>query len=354
MNLKFTNKKISGILSIVPENRLKFLDEIDNYGFSREKSLKLQEVMGFDEHRIVEGNECASDLCFFGLEYLFENGLLNKNDIGALIFISQTPDHFMPPTSAILHGKLGLGQEVLCFDINHGCTAYLYGLLEAFLLLHHSDMGKIILMNADTLSRCACPNDRNIWPLIGDAGSITVIENANNKNDIFMNLRIDGTRYDSLIIPAGAFRIPSTEETREVKKFQDGNQRSEEHLHMNGPAVFTFTQIEVPRAIKELFEFANISMNTIEYFLFHQPNKFILQKLARKIGIPKDKMPCNIAEKYGSPSGASIPLTTCDSLRHILHTTKLNVCMSGFGVGLSWGALTMELGPLEFCELLEK
>lgn len=354
MNLKFTNKKISGILSVVPKHCVKFLDEIDNYGFSKEKSLNLQKVMGFDERRIVEGDECASDLCFFGLEYLLTNGQLNKDDVGALIFVSQTPDHFMPPTSSILHGKLGLGREVLCFDINQGCTGYLYGLLQAFLLLQSGVVGKVILLNGDTLSRCACPQDRNIYPLIGDAGTVTIVENANDNNEIFLNLKMDGSRSDWLIIPAGAFRMPSTEQTREVKTLPDGNHRSDEHFFMNGAGVFAFTQTDVPVSIKEFFQSASVSMEDIDYFMFHQSNRFMLQKLAHKLGVPQEKMPNNVVEKFGNSSSASIPVTICHNISQLLYKKQFRICMAGFGVGLSWGAMIMNLGPVEFCELIEK
>jgi len=354
MNFSFKNKRISGILSVVPKHCVKFLDEIDNYGFSKEKSLKLQETMGFNERRIVEGNECASDLCLFGLEYLIANGKLNKDDISALIFVTQTPDHFIPPTTSILHGKIGLNREVLCLDINQGCAGYLYGLLQAFLLLQQPDIGKVVLLNGDTLSRCACPQDRNIYPLIGDAGTITILENADDNSDIFLNLMMDGSRSDWLTISAGAFRIPSTEQTREVKVLPDGNQRSDEHFFMNGAGVFIFTQADVPHTIKELFERASMDLDDIDYFMCHQPNRFMLQKLAHKLGVPQEKMPNNVVEKFGNSSSASIPVTVCHNVSHLLLKKQMKICMAGFGVGLSWGALIMDLGPVEFCELIEK
>jgi 3-oxoacyl-[acyl-carrier-protein] synthase-3 len=354
MNITLTNKKISGILSVVPKNCVKFLDEINNYGFSREKSLKLQETIGLHERRIVVGNECGSDLCLFGIEYLLNNNLLTKDDIGALIYITQTPDHFMPPTSTILHGKLGLGRDVLCFDINQGCTGYLYGLLQAFMLLQLSDIGKVVLLNGDTLSRCTSPHDRNIYPLIGDAGTVTIVENTDDKNQIFLNMRTDGSRFDWLIIPAGAFRMPSTEQTRQVKVLPDGNQRSDEDFYMNGAGIFTFTQTDVAAGIKDLFQFASMDMDEVDYFMFHQPNRFMLKKLAKKLGVPEEKMPNNTVEKFGNSSSACIPVTICHNAKDLLLKERLRICMSGFGVGLSWGTLILDVGPLEFCEMIEK
>lgn len=330
------------------------MDEMDNYGFSREKMLNLKRVMGFEERRIVNDNECTSDLCLFGLTHLFENGQVDRDEITALVLVTQTPDHFMPPSSAILHGKLGLNKEVLCLDINQGCNGYLYGLFQAFLILELFPNGKVILLNGDTLSRCSCPQDRNIYPLIGDAAAITIIENSTETNDILINIKTDGSRGDWLTIPAGAFRTPSSEKTREVKVLPDGNRRSEEHFYMNGAGVFTFTQTDVAKAIVELFEFAEKSMDEIQYFMFHQPNRFMLKKLSNKLGIPEEKMPSNLVEKYGNSSSATIPITICDNISDILSERKISVCMSGFGSGLSWGTLIMDLGPLQFCDILEK
>lgn len=355
MNLKFRNKAITGVLSVVPRHRVNFLEEMDNYGFSREKCLNLKETMGFDQRRLVEGNECASDLCLFGLEYLLAKGWLHKEEIGALILVTQTPDHLLPPTSSVLHGKLGLSREVFCLDINQGCTGYLYGLMQAFMLLDQvPDLGKAVLLNGDTLSRCSCPHDRNIYPMIGDAGAVTIVENRADDRELVMNLKMDGTRYDALIVPAGAFRYPSTEETRAVKTWPDGNRRSQEHFFMKGSVVFLFTQTDVAAGIQELFETTGRSLDEIDYFMFHQPNRFMLHKLAHKLGVPLEKMPSNIVETFGNSSSATIPVNMCHNLREVLLEKRVKLCLSGFGVGLSWGALIMDVGPLEFCELIEK
>jgi 3-oxoacyl-[acyl-carrier-protein] synthase-3 len=354
MNLHFQGKRITGIVSVVPKNCVRFEDEIGNYGLSRQKCMQLQKVMGFNERRIVENQDCASDLVHYGLQYLIESGGISRDEIRALVFVSQTPDHFMPPTSCILHGKLGLGRDVLCFDINHGCTGYIYGLIQSFMLLDALKEGKVVLMNADTLSRRACRFDRNIYPIIGDAGAITVIENSADGTEIMCSLETDGSRSHWLMIPAGGFRMPSDEQTRQIKVFRDGNRRSDDDFFMNGSGIFTFTQTDVPASIKKLFGDGEIDPEKIDYFLFHQPNRFLLENLARKLHLQMDRVPANIVEKFGNPSSASIPLTICHNARRRILEEKLRICMAGFGVGLSWGTLVMEVGPLSTCELLER
>lgn len=354
MNLRFSGKRIKGIVSVVPRNRVRFEDEIENYGFSREKCLNLQKVMGYGERRIVENNECASDLVFHGLNHLLDTGCVAREEISALVFITQSPDHFMPPSSCILHGKLGLKRDVLCFDINQGCTGYIYGLIQAFMLLDAFKDGKVALMNGDTLSRRACHFDRNIYPIIGDAGAVTIIENSADAGETTVSMETDGSRSHWLMIPAGGFRMFSDEETRKIKLLPDGNRRSEDDFFMNGSGVFTFTQTDVSASITKFFTDESIQTDQIDYFMFHQPNRFLLNKLSRKLNVDDGRMPANIVEKYGNPSSASIPLSICHNIRQRILEERLKICMAGFGVGLSWGSLLMDVGPLDFCELLEK
>ena len=145
MKFTFDNKKISGILTVVPQNELRFEDEIENYNFSTKQSMKLKLVMGYDKRRIAHKGVCSSDLCEFGMNYLFNNNLLNKDEVDALIMVTQSPDYFMPATSNILHGKLGLKKDIFCIDICQGCCGFLIGLIQAFMLLEQKNINKVVL-----------------------------------------------------------------------------------------------------------------------------------------------------------------------------------------------------------------
>src|SRR6202167_2764831 len=147
-----------------------------NFNFPEARSLKLKEVMGYDKRRLVEPGVCVSDLAVFGMQHLFDSGLLKRDEIDALFLVTQTPDHFMPPTSNIIQGRLGLKQDAYCLDISQGCAGFVIGLIQAFLLLEQEDVSKVVLINADVLSRKTSPKDRNIYPLVGDAAAITIIE----------------------------------------------------------------------------------------------------------------------------------------------------------------------------------
>jgi 3-oxoacyl-[acyl-carrier-protein] synthase-3 len=354
MFLSFSGKKITDIVAVVPKNVSKFVDELDQYSFPREKSLKLKDIMGFNEHRIASEKVTASDLCAFGFNYLVKNNCIQPESIDALIFISHTPDHFIPQTSSILHGKLGLKEDCLCFDINQGCAGFLVGLQQAFMLLETKGINRVALLNGDTLSRKINKKDRNSFPVVGDAGSVTIIENDVNANPINVFTKNRGKDALVLKIPAGAFRMPSTEETSIAKDLGDGNFRSLDNLNMEGASVFAFVQSEVPKMVNEILKADLLTKNDIDYYMFHQPNRFMLEKLADKIGVVHEKMPNNIVENFGNSNSVTIPVNMAFNLSKQLKSKKsFKLLLAGFGVGLTWSGLVWDLGGLNSCDLIE-
>jgi 3-oxoacyl-[acyl-carrier-protein] synthase-3 len=351
MNLKFKNKRISGILTILPRNEIRFEDEIANYNFSPAKSLKLKLTMGYDKRRIVEDGVCTSDLCIKGLNYLFDQNLLQREEIDALILVTQSPDYLMPPTSNIIQGKLGLKQDMLCLDINQGCAGFIIGLIQAFSLLEQEAIKKVVLLNADVLSRKVSKKDRNSNPLVGDGASITIIE-KDHHSVIYGNLKMDGRGAEALMIPAGGMRLPSSAETAKMEEDVNGNFRSKDNLVMKGDEVFNFVQTEVPPMIESLLKEAGTKPEEVDYYMFHQPNKFMLQKLADKMGVPHTKMPNDIVQNYGNSSGVSIPVAITHTLGEKLEQDRYKLCLGGFGVGLTWSSLLIDIGPLSFCKMI--
>lgn len=353
MDFSFKHKRISGILTILPKKAVKFEDEMANYSFSPAKCMKLKLAMGYNEHRIAEPSQCSSDFCKFGLQYLFDNKLLCKDAIDALLFVSQSADYYMPPTSNLIHGHFGLKQDCLCMDINQGCAGFELGLIQAFMLLEQPAVNKVVLMNADVLSPKVSDQDRNSKPLIGDAAAITIVEKCEEENPIYANIKMDGTGAMVLNIPAGGFRMPSTPETAVMEQDAAGNFRSKNNLVMQGDDVFNFVQREVPPMIEHLYEQSGVSRNEVDWYMFHQPNKFMLHKLADKLGIPHDKMPANIVENFGNASGVTVPTCISYNLGDQLVNGKKKLCMAGFGVGLTWSSIMMEMGNLQFNKIIE-
>ncbi len=341
------------MLSILPSNVVMFEDEMHNYSFSEAKSLKLKTAMGFKSKRVVSSEHTTSfDLVVKGLDYLFENNLLNKNSIDALIFVSQSPEYIMPPTSNLLHGKYELDERVYCLDINQGCAGFIIGLQQSFTLLDNPEINKVVLCNADVLSPKVSKFDRNSNPLIGDAAAITILEKTNDETSIVGEIKMNGTGAMALNVPAGGARMPMTGETAVLYEDVFGNRRSKNHLVMQGDNVFNFVQTKVPEQIKNIIESSDDSIESIDFFLFHQPNRFMLQKLADKIGVSRAKLPSNVVENFGNSSGVTIPIVTAYNLGEQLEQTEMKVCFSGFGVGLTWGTIIMKLGNLDFCKVI--
>ena len=351
MITEFQGKRISSMLGILPETVGYFDDEVNNYSFPPKQTLRLKKVMGYDHHRLAKDTSTVSDFASFGLSYMIENKWIEKEQIGAIIAVTLCPDHFVPHISNIVQGRCGLDTDVVCMDIAQGCCGFLVGLMQAFLLLEHTDK-KVILINGDVLSHKVSKRDRNDFPLIGDAATITVIENGGN-DKIYYEIHNDGSRGDTLKIPAGGFRMPSTEKTAEMVDQGDGNFRALDHMHMDGGGVFNFVQTEVPPMIIEAFERTGKTADDFDWFFFHQPNKFMLQKLAEKAGLPKEKLPMNLVENFGNPSGASIPLTAIYNCREDLMEEENRCCLSAFGSGLAWGVVFMTIGKLDHCEMIE-
>lgn len=353
MKTVFKGKKISSMLGILPETIGYFDDEVDNYSFPAKQTMRLKKVMGYNQHRLAKETSAVSDFAVYGLNYMLEKGWIEKGEIGAVITCTLCPDHFVPHIGNIVQAECGLSTDIICMDIAQGCCGFILGLMQSFMMLEHMKDKKVVLINGDVLSHKISKRDRNDFPLIGDATTITIVENDGAAGSIYYEMHNDGGRGDALKIPAGGFRMPSTPETAIMADQGDGNFRSLDHMHMDGSGVFNFVQMEVPSMLKDAFDSAGKKIGDMDWFFFHQPNKFMLQKLAEKAGLPIDRLPMNIVENFGNPSGASIPLTAIYNCRDELMEKERECCLSAFGSGLAWGVMFMKIGPLEHCELIE-
>ena len=353
MKSVFTGKRIEGLLAVLPEKEVLFEDEMSNYAFPEKQTIKLKKLMGYKQHRVVKETTASSDLCIAGFDHILSKEWVKKDDIGAIVVVSSTPDYLLPGISSVLHGHYGFNENVLCFDIMQGCTGFMQGLYQSFMLLDHMDDKKVVLFNVEVLSKKTSKRDRNSYPLIGDAASVTVISNTKEDNKIFYNGKYDGSRYGALLIPAGGSRLECSAETAEMKDYDnDGNYRCLNNLKMDGSGVFEFVQKDVPPMIQETLEHAGCTTEDIDWYLFHQPNKFMLKKLAEKLEVPYEKVPMNIVENFGNSSGVCVPLNIAFNFGEKMILESYKCCLSAFGSGLSWSAFVMDLGKMNFCEMI--
>lgn len=338
--------RLAGISTVIPAAYRNIDEEREQFDLDAARLARLKREIGVNKRHVVTKNECASDLCLHAARLLISSLSCDPRTIDGLLLVTQTPDYFQPATSCVLHGKLDLSKSCAAFDINLGCSGYIYGLWLSSLMIAGGSCKRILLLAGDTLSRCVAPQDAAVAPLFGDAGTATIVERGEEKDCISFVLNSDGKGFNSLIIPAGAFRRPSTHETSVIKIREDGQERSEEHLFMNGAEIFTFSIREIPSLIKEVLALSGWQIEDVDYYIFHQANKFINQTIARKLGIPQQKAPIDVFEKYGNQSSASIPAVLSENLSAILKHTSLNLVLAGFGAGLSWAACALRTGPL--------
>lgn len=353
MDFKFNNVRISGILCVIPENESLFDDEVSNYEFSEETTMKLKETMGYNRHRLAEEGSTITDYACMGLRRLIDDGLLNPDGIDALFVVGSMMDYIMPPTSNVIQGKLNLKEDCYCLDITQACAGFEIGLIQAFQILQQESVNRVVLVNAELLGLKVSKRDRNSYPLIGDGVAVTIIEKSGDDDPVFANVRMDGKGAFAIQIPAGGLALPCSDETRIERKDQYGNWRSQEHMVMKGDEVFIFAQKKVPPMISSLLEFSRVASSEVDYFMLHQPNRFMLRKIARKLKVSEDRLPMNIVENFGNSSGVTVPLNICYNIgERLLHGT-FRLCMAGFGGGLVWSSILMNVGPLDFCSIVE-
>ncbi len=338
--LSFDGIGISGIAAAVPERTIKNYEH-DQY-FNKEDIKEIIEKIGVKERRFTDEKTCSSDLCFAAAEKLITEMNINRNEIDVLIFISQTPDYRMPATSVLLQERLKLLTSTITFDINLGCSAFIYGLTIAYSLLKSEEIRKVLILDGETRSKVYSQKDRKTAFLFGDGGVAAIAERDIRFGDSWFSLNSDGSREDLIKIPAGGYRNMSSCETVKEKVIDEyGNIRSEENGYMNGADVFNFVIREVPRDFNRLVEYSSVGLDTINFFVFHQANSYINGFLTKKLKLPQNKVPSTI-EKYGNTSSVSIPLTIVSELKDKLSGHK-RLLLSGFGVGLTWGTAIIDV-----------
>lgn len=346
--MTFYHGRIAAIASVVGSDR-HTLGEGSSFKGSDSRNLaKLKELMGLHERYVASRSTTAGDLCGEAAEQLFSANVSKREEIGAVIMVTQTPDYIMPATAAVIHGKLGLPAECAAFDVNLGSSGYVYGLWLAFQMVETGSVSKVLLLGGDTLDRLASSNDKATGALFGDAGSATIVERAEGDSPSFFSVGTDGKSYRHLIVPAGGFRQPKTDATRIEQTDSQGNRRSPEHLYMDGSAIFAFSTIKAPAEVKRVLAAAGEEIANVDYLLFHQANKYIISTIMRGLQLPLSKTPYQVVEKYGNLSVASIPVSVCEVLRDEIMRERRRVILCGFGVGLSWATCLLDLENV-FC-----
>ena len=345
--LSFNNVGINGVSACVPKNIRKNKDLEDLLG--KDELNKVIKSIGIQEMRHVDIGVTPSDLCYEAALTLIEDLKIDKSDIDLVLFLSQNGDFKIPATSPSLQHRLGLPKTTACIDLTLACSGYVYALSTAYAYASQPTINKVLLLVGEAFSQIVSDKDKVNAPLYGDAGTATIISKGDFGESQF-NLYSDGSGFEAVQIPAGGARCPSTSETVKSRDMEKGNSRTLHQLYMDGLDVFNFTLKVVPSSIKEALSKSNNNNETIDYFLFHQANKFMIDFFRKKLKIAENKVPISL-DKFGNVSSATIPLTIVTRLKDKIENKKL--LLSGFGAGLSWATAILDTSLCKVSKLKE-
>ncbi len=324
---------IKAITSCVPPKQ--FDNMKDATEFNIEEVKKVVRMAGVEQRYMANDSICSSDLCLAAAKDVMSSLGWKNDTIDLLIFVTQSQDYFLPSNACLIHRDLNLPASCAAFDVGLGCSGYPYGVWLASMILQSPGFKRALLLHGETPTRFSSNTDRAVALLFGDAGSATAIEanESDNEGDEWVfSVHTDGTGYSDLIIRGGGFR----------DRFP--NDRKSCFVHMNGANIFNFTIKSVPKLVDDTLEGAGLTRDEIDYFILHQSNRFIMSHLAKKIGIPSEKLPLTIT-KFGSAGGPSVPLTVVNGGLKRPTDKPLKLLMLGYGVGLSWGSALVDLSP---------
>ena len=333
----------------VPQHTVKTAD-IDL--FTAEEAEVFDNTVGIKSRHIAPDTMCASDMCQAAAERLLEELGWERDSIDALVFESVTGDYRTPPTSCLLQARMDLSENCFCVDIPMGCCGCMYAINVAGGLLTTGQIRRALVLVGDTALRMGSMKDKSRVPLFGDGGTALALEYDETANPIVIDFHTLGKGYEALMPPPGGFRHPATPESFEYEDFGNGIVRAPIHTLINGMNVFSFAISRPPKSVEQFMADYGIDRNTdIDYFLIHQANKMIVDRVVKKLKLPQEKCPYNL-EEFGNLGGASIPSLMVTRIADKLRKEPTTILGSSFGLGLSWGTMLLKTKPMVVPEMV--
>jgi 3-oxoacyl-[acyl-carrier-protein] synthase-3 len=337
------NVRYAGMATCVPRRVLSNIHDCPpQMRSARERVVR---NIGIETRRMCSEWQYFSDLAFDATERLLAELKWERDEIDALIVVTQSPDYLIPATAIILQDRLGLKHTTVAFDMNLGCSAYAFGLHVLGSMMSSGGIRKGLLLVGDKAATV-------IEPLFSDAGTATALEYDPDAPPMYFDLNSDGSGYKAIMLPAGGHREPLGIQHMIPSKDEEGVWRSPAALQLDGPAVLSFSTQRVPPAVKDLLAYAGCPIEEVDYFVFHQANRMINETIRKKLGLPAEKVPSTLHD-FGNTSGASLPVTMTVRLREALMQGRKRILLSGFGIGLSWGSCIVDIEGAVFPELIE-
>ena len=300
---------------------------------------KVAQKVGVESRHLAAENETAGDMAAKAALKLFEEYNIDPQSIDFLMLCTQSPDYFLPSTACILQDRLGIPTTAGAFDYNLGCSGCVYGMALAKGLIASGIAKNVLLLTAETYNKYLHPDDKSNRSIFGDGAAACLISTEGFAEVGEFSLGTDGSGANNLIVKSGASR--QKEVTGQFVEDEEGHIWYDDYLYMNGGAIFNFTLDVVPAMIKAILEKNQIEKDQIDYYLFHQANKFMLSTIRKVCVIPKDKFYINLAT-----TGNTVPSTVLIGLKDCIDNNTIKsgdkVMISGFGVGLSWGGTILK------------
>ena len=334
--------RIRGLVCCVPKASVGNLDCAEDKRSERERLVR---NIGINRRRICYPWQYFSDLAQKSAEHLLDTLGWKREEIDALIVVTQSPDYPIPATAIIIQDRMKLPITTIAFDINLGCSGYPFGIYTVGSMLSSGGIRKALLLVGD---KCAGLSD----PLFSDCGTATALEFDPGAPPIHFDLNSDGSGYRAIILPVGGHREPTQVHHLLPHKDENGEMRRDADLILDGTAVLNFSTQRVPPALRSLCEYAKTPIESIDYFVLHQANRMINETIRKKLQLAPEKVPSTLYD-FGNTSSASVPLTMTVCLRERLTSAPATVLMSGFGIGLSWGSCIVQTEGIVMPPLVE-
>ena len=337
------NVALRGVTGTVPDRPVR-TEEFPF--FTKEEAETFNATVGIKSRYIAPEGVCASDLCQDAAERLLDGLGWGKESIDVLLFTSVTGDYKTPPTSAILQHRMGLPTTTFVLDIPMGCCGCIYSFTVAGNLLTAGTAKRALLLVGDTTMRMGSPKDKSRGPLFGDSGTAMALEYDPEAADIHIDFNTMGAGYKALMTPHGGYRHPITLESFLYEDFGNGIIRSPKDALINGMDVFSFAITKPPISVKKMMEQLELDKDKdVDFFLIHQANKLIVDRLVKKLKLPIEKVPYNLQE-FGNLGGASILMLMVSEIAEELSSKPLTLVCSAFGLGLTWGTMVLRTSPM--------
>lgn len=349
--LTIRNVKITGLSACVPPD----IEENLTLPIFEDESEARKVILstGIERRRVVRPGITASDLSIQAVNKLLDKLKWDAGSIDALLYVCTSRDYIAPITSAILQDKLGLRQDCYCLDLPLGCSGWVYGMSNLSSILSHGDLKRGLLICAETNSLNRSPKDKTVKPLFGDAATVTALEyDADWDKPMQFGFGIDGSGFKAVWTEYGGIRKPVTKEALEEKEIEPGVVRRGIDMVVNGMDVFSFAIKIPPRSLKEFIEHFEIDLNKVDYLFLHQANKYIDDRIRKRLELPEEKVPYCLQD-YGNTNSASIPLAMVTCKADELTKRGAECLGCGFGVGLAWGNIHFYTNGLNAVELTE-